>query len=62
VYANATASYVILIPVAPGACSGTVCSYTPTASLASGSYKFKMLTYNVYGASGYSDWMSFTVP
>ncbi len=32
------------------------------AALASGNYKFKMLTYNSYGASGYTDWMGFSVP
>jgi len=62
VYSNDTKSYTILMYVMPSACSGGVCTYTPTTALASGSYKFKMLAYNSYGASNYSDWMSFTVP
>jgi len=62
VYSNVTKSYTILTYVYPGACSGGVCSYTPTTALASGSYKFKMLTYNTYGYSDYSEWMTFIVP
>jgi hypothetical protein len=62
VYSNATKSYTILTYVYPGACSGGVCSYTPTTALASGDYKFKMLTYNAYGYSDYSEWMIFKVP
>jgi len=62
VYSYQTSSYIILTYVSPSACSGSVCTYTPTSALASGDYKFKMLTYNTYGASGYSAFMSFTVP
>jgi len=62
VYSLGTSSYSILTYVYPGACSSTLCSYTPPTTLASDDYKFKMLTYNAYGASGYSDWMMFTVP
>ncbi len=62
VYSYNTGSYVILTYVYPSACSGSLCAYTPPSALASGNYKFKMLTYNAYGISGYSDWMSFTVP
>jgi hypothetical protein len=62
VYSKSTSSYLILTYVYPSACSGGVCSYTPTSALASGDYKFKVLAYNSYGASNYSAFMSFTVP
>jgi len=62
VYSLDTSSYPILTYVYPSACTGSLCSYTPTTALASGGYKFKMLTYNTYGASGYTDWMSLSVP
>jgi len=62
VYSLGASSYPILTYVYPSACTSTLCSYTPTTALASDDYKFKMLTYNTYGASGYTDWMSFTVP
>jgi len=62
VYSYATKSYTILTTVYPGACGGGVCTYTPLSALASGDYKFKMLTYNAYGASAYSQFMSFTIP
>jgi len=62
VYSYGTGSYIIITNISTTACSGTVCTYTPPSALASGDYKFKMLTYNSYGASGYTDWMSFSVP
>jgi hypothetical protein len=39
-----------------------LCGCTPMTALASENYKIKMMTYNAYGASGYTDWMSFSVP
>lgn len=48
--------------VYPSACSGGVCTYTPSSAFASGDYKFKMSTYNSYGDSGYSGFVKFTVP
>jgi len=62
VYSYVTGNYIIITNISTTACSGTVCTYTPPSALASGDYKFKMLTYNSYGISGYSDWMRFSVP
>lgn len=62
VYSYVTGSYIILTNFYPSVCSGGICSYTPPASLVSGNYKFKMLTFNSYGYSGYTDWMWFSVP
>jgi hypothetical protein len=62
VYSNAAGSYILLTNINASACSGSVCSYTPPAPLASGDYKFKMLTFNAYGISGYGPWVNFTVP
>jgi hypothetical protein len=62
VYSIATGSFAISTDVSPTACSGSVCSYVPPSNLASGNYKFKMMTYNTYGSSGYSAYKSFTVP
>ncbi len=62
VYSYVSGSYEILTIIYPTACSGTTCTYTPPAALSSGNYKFKMLTYNSYGYSGYTDFMDFSVP
>ncbi len=62
VYSYQTGNYVILTTVYPSACGSDVCSYIPPSALASGDYKFKMLTYNNNGSSDYSQFMSFTVP
>ena len=56
-----TGTYVILTDVASSACTGGVCTYTPSTVLAAGSYQFKVLAKNPIGASAYSAWMYFTV-
>jgi hypothetical protein len=62
VYSYETRNYVILTYVYPSTCNGDVCSYIPASALASGDYKFKMLTYNNYGTSDYSEFMGFNIP
>jgi hypothetical protein len=62
VYSNASRTYVINTTVPTSACGATTCSYTPTSDLPNGAYKFKMLTNNSHGASGYSSaYMNFTI-
>jgi hypothetical protein len=62
VYSLASGGYIIDTDVYPLACNFGACSYIPTTDLAGGSYKFKMMTYNAYGSSGFSAFMSFTIP
>jgi hypothetical protein len=59
---KATGIYPILTDVLPTVCSSGVCTYTPFVPLSSGSYAFRMKTYNAAGSSDYSDWMVFKVP
>jgi hypothetical protein len=61
VYSNGSASYVFVTNVAASYCTGGVCTYHPTTTLANGTYRFKVLAKNAFGSSPYSDWLSFTV-
>jgi hypothetical protein len=61
VYSVATGTYVILVDVSSSSCSGGVCTYHPSTTLASGRYQFKVLAKNALGSSAYSSWMNFTV-
>jgi hypothetical protein len=62
VYSKMSGSYILDTEITPGVCSGSTCTYGIPVSLASGGYKFKMLTFNYYGMSGFSAFMNFTVP
>ena len=60
VYSVCSASYVILLDLVP-TCSAGVCTYHPSTTLSSGSYRFKVMAKNAYGYSAYSAWLNFTV-
>ena len=54
-----TSVVVVTSNVSKSVCKGTLCSYTPSVSLADGNYKFEVAAKNSFGLSAYSTAMTF---